>query len=194
MDDELRDVLTKVGQRVREVRIERHLTLAQVAAKAGVTRAFVSQVERGQTAASVSNMYRISAAIGLDLGTLFEPPLFEPLHSRLIRADERKPSFYGGSAIAYYKLTPQDEGRVELIEAHAAPGGSPDEALYARQGEVAIAHVKQGRLEFHFEGQTTVLNEGDTLTYDPTVPHTWRNSSQSMDAVVLFAHMPGGMF
>ncbi len=193
-DDELQDVVAKIGQRLREARLERHLTLSQVATSAGVTRAFVSQVELGQTSASVSNMYRISSALGLDLGTLFEPPLFEPLQSRLVRVDERKAAFYGGSDVAYHRLTPEDERRVELIETRAKPGGSPDEELYAREGDVAIAHVKQGSLEIRFESETVVLDEGDTLTYDPTVSHTWRNPSRRDDLIVLFVHLPGGMF
>jgi transcriptional regulator with XRE-family HTH domain len=193
-DDELQDVVEKVGRRLREARVERRLTLAQVAASAGVTRAFVSQVELGQTSASVSNMYRIASALGLDLSTLFEPPLFEPLRSRLVRVDEGKASFYGGRDVAYYRLTPEDERRVELIETRATPGGSPDEELYRREGEVAVAHVKQGSLEIRFESETVLMNKGDTLTYDPTVPHTWRNPSAHGDLVVLFVHLPGGMF
>ena len=59
---------------------------------------------------------------------------------------------------------------------------------------MAIAHVKQGSLEMRFESETLLLDAGDTLTYDPTVPHTWRNPSSRDDVVVLFVHLPGGLF
>ncbi len=108
-EDELSDVLARIGQRLRGAHLEGQLTLAQVAASAGVTRAFLSQVERGQSSASVSSMYRISSALGLDLTTLFEPPLFEPLSSRLVRVDARKAAFYGGAEVTYYRLTPEPE-------------------------------------------------------------------------------------
>jgi mannose-6-phosphate isomerase-like protein (cupin superfamily) len=54
--------------------------------------------------------------------------------------------------------------------------------------------VKRGSLEIRFEDETVVLGEGDTLTFDPTAPHTWRNPSLDDGTVVLFVDVPGRMF
>jgi transcriptional regulator with XRE-family HTH domain len=188
-EDEVRDLIVRIGQGLREARQERNLSLAQVAASAGVTRAFISQLERGRTTASVSNLYRICAALGIDLRTLLTPT-----RSRLVRVQDRKPSFFGGSDLVDYLLTPESERRVELIEVDVKPGGCADEELYVREGDLVITHVKRGSLEVRLEGETIMLNEGDTLTYDPRVPHTWRNPSRADETVVLFVDMPARMF
>lgn len=187
--DEVQEVVDRIGKRLRGIRAERGLTLQQVAAASGLTRAFLSQLERGETSASVSSLYRICAALGVGLQDLFEPP-----QSSLVRASERRASFLGGTGVVDYLLTPESERRAELIETHLEPGGTADEELFIRPGDLVIAHVRHGKLEVRLDAELIALGEGDTLTFDPTVPHTWRNPSKRAKAVVLFVDLPGGLF
>jgi transcriptional regulator with XRE-family HTH domain len=187
--DEVQEVVDRIGKRLRGIRAERGLTLQQIAAASGLTRAFISQLERGETSASVSSLYRICAALGVELQDLFEPP-----QSRLVRASERHASFLGGTGVVDYLLTPESERRAELIETHLEPGGTADEELFTRPGDLVIAHVRHGKLEVRLDAELITLDEGDTLTFDPTVPHTWRNPSKRARAVVLFVDLPGGLF
>lgn len=187
--EETQEVVDRIGKRLRGIRAERSMTLAQVAAASGLTRAFISQLERGETSASVSSLYRICAALGIELHDLFELP-----QSSLMRAAERRASFLGGTGVVDYLLTPDSERRAELIETHLEPGGSADEELFTRPGDLVIAHVRHGKLEIRLGKETITLGEGDTLTFDPTVPHTWRNPSRRAKAVVLFVDLPGGLF
>jgi transcriptional regulator with XRE-family HTH domain len=187
--DEVQEVVDRIGKRLRGIRAERGLTLQQIAAASGLTRAFISQLERGETSASVSSLYRICAALGVELQDLFEPP-----QSSLVRASERRASFLGGTGVVDYLLTPESERRAELIETHLQPGGAADEELFTRPGDLVIAHVRHGKLEIRLDAEVITLGEGDTLTFDPTVPHTWRNPSKRAKAVVLFVDLPGGLF
>jgi transcriptional regulator with XRE-family HTH domain len=187
--DEVQEVVDRIGKRLRGIRAERGLTLQQVAAASGLTRAFLSQLERGETSASVSSLYRICAALGVELQDLFEPP-----QSSLVRASERRASFLGGTGVVDYLLTPESERRAELIETHLQPGGAADEELFTRPGDLVIAHVRHGKLEIRLDAEVITLGEGDTLTFDPTVPHTWCNPSKRARAVVLFVNLPGGLF
>jgi transcriptional regulator with XRE-family HTH domain len=187
--DEVQDVVDRIGRRLRSIRAERGMTLEQVATSSGLTRAFISQLERGTTSASVSSLYRICATLGVELQELFEPP-----QSSLVRAAERKASFLGGTGVVDYLLTPQSERRAELIETHIEPGGTADEELFTRPGDLVIVHVQHGTLEIRMESDTVTLEEGDTLTFDPTIPHTWRNPSPRNTAIVMFVDLPGGLF
>ena len=189
MTDEVQEVVQRIGRRLRGARGERGLTLQQVAEASGLTRAFISQLERGETSASVSSLYRICSALGVELQELFEPP-----QSSLVRASERKASFLGGTGVVDYLLTPESERRAELIETQIDPGGAADDELFTRPGDLVIAHVRSGNLEIRFENETVTLAEGDTLTFDPTAPHTWRNPSAQTKAVVLFVDLPAGLF
>ena len=61
-----------VGRHLREARLRGKLTLAAVASAAGVTRSFVSAVERGETSPSIGSLYRICDVLGISMSSLFE--------------------------------------------------------------------------------------------------------------------------
>ncbi len=178
-------ILQGIGGRVRSLRLERGMTLEQVAQSAGLTRAFLSQLERGGSSASVTSLYRIAAALGVEFTSLFELPT-----SALVRGGERVATNLGGRGTVDYLLTPESERRTQLIETHIEPGGTADDELWTRPGELVIAHVTLGVLELVFEDETVTLGRGDTLTFDPSRPHTWRNPSGRGRTVVLWVHTP----
>ena len=61
-----------IGERVRAFRTEKGLTQKHLAEKAKISKSQVSQIELGSSGASVSSLYRISEALGVNLGRLFE--------------------------------------------------------------------------------------------------------------------------
>jgi transcriptional regulator with XRE-family HTH domain len=178
-------ILRLIGQRLRALRQERGLSLAQVAAAAGLTRGFLSQLELGDTAASVSSLVKIASALGVDVTSLFERP-----PSPLVRHAELKPSMLGGVGLVDYLLTPAGERRAQMIETHLEPGGHADTGLFARNGELVICHVVSGTLAMEFDGERCTLGTGDTLTFDPKVPHNWSNPSKRYRTKVFWVDVP----
>lgn len=59
-----------IGQRIREVRRERELTLKQLADKSGLTLTYLSDVERGQTRPSLKALLRIAGALEVSMADL----------------------------------------------------------------------------------------------------------------------------
>lgn len=174
-----------IGVRLRTLRRQRGLTLEQVATGAGLTRGFLSHLERGGTSASIGSLYRISEALGIEVASLFEPS-----GADLSRQDSRRPSFFGGEGVTDFVVTPSAERRVQVCETHVAPQGTPDRNLYSHQGDVSIVYVLSGELEVRFADDTITLGSGDALTFSPTQPHSWRNPSLSDDAVVVWVMLP----
>ena len=105
------------------------------------------------------------------------------------RLDVRGVSF-GGEGVENFVLSPRSERRAQVIETHVAPGGSPGPEPWSHAGDLVITTVLQGRLEFRFEGHTTVLEAGDTMAYSPAEPHSWGNPSDDTPALALFFGMP----
>jgi transcriptional regulator with XRE-family HTH domain len=174
-----------IGLRLRTLRRQRGLTLEQVATSAGLTRGFLSHLERGGTSASIGSLYRISEALGIEVASLFEPS-----GADLSRQDSRKPSFFGGEGVTDFVVTPSAERRVQVCETHIAPQGTPDRNLYSHPGEVSIVYVLNGALEVRFADDTITLGSGDGLTFSPTQAHSWRNPSLSDEAVVIWVMLP----
>jgi transcriptional regulator with XRE-family HTH domain len=74
MDDSTTALAQAIGARVRQERTERRWTLDQLADASGLSRRMVVNVEQGATNPSVGTLLRLSAALGVGLPALVEPP------------------------------------------------------------------------------------------------------------------------
>ncbi len=174
-----------IGTRLRALRRQRGMTLEQVASAAELTRGFLSHLERGGTSASIGSLYRICDALGIEIAVLFEPT-----GGTLTRRETREPSYFGGEGVTDYVVTPPTERRVQVLETHVAPQGTPDRKLWAHRGDISIAYVISGELEIRFADSTVTLGPGDALTFTPAEPHRWRNPSRHDDTIVMWVMLP----
>ncbi|MFO0947352.1 MAG: response regulator [Planctomycetota bacterium] len=62
----------KIGERIREARKTKSLTLAQMAERTGLSVGFLSQIELGKNSASVETLYRIARALAMVPGEFFQ--------------------------------------------------------------------------------------------------------------------------
>lgn len=61
----------RIGERIREARKQKSLTLAQLSERTGLSVGFLSQIELGKNSASVETLYRIACALGMTPGDFF---------------------------------------------------------------------------------------------------------------------------
>ena len=71
LDAELR-LNRALGARLRTLRKERQLTLKQLAGKTALSVSLISQIELGKSAASVSTLRKLAAALASTLSDLFQ--------------------------------------------------------------------------------------------------------------------------
>jgi transcriptional regulator with XRE-family HTH domain len=177
-----------VGSRLREARRAQGLTLDAVASAAGFTKSFVSAVERGDTSPSIGSLYRICEVLGISMSALFET--VDAPESNVVRRADVEGTYFGGEGVENYVLSPRTERRAQIIETHIAPGGSPGPEPWSHVGELVIATVLEGAVEFRFGERVTMLQRGDTITYSPAEPHSWGNPDDENAAVALFFEVP----
>jgi len=176
----------RVGERLRARRRELGLTISEVAERAGLTAGFISQLERDLTSASLSSLYRICAVLGIRVGNLVD----DVPAGRLIRREEQARRSLAMGDAEHLLLSSGDERRFHVTESHIPPGGSAGEELYTLPADVELVYVLRGSLELLVGAETHLLEEGDTLSYSPREPHTWRNPSETEEAVVLWTALP----
>ena len=71
LTDPEEELLATIGQNIRSLRKERDLTLKQVARRTGLSVSLLSQIERAESSASVSSLYKLARALDTNLTTLF---------------------------------------------------------------------------------------------------------------------------
>ena len=170
---------------MRSLRRERGLTIEQLAVATGLTKGFISQLERDRTAPSLASIARICDALGVRVGDIFED---EPSLA-LVRRSERPPS-NGTSSTRNHLLSLRDERRFKAIESEVAPGAGAGDELASLPGDVEFVYVLDGSLELRIGEETHLLETGDALTYPLSKPHTWRNASATEPLRVLWLSVP----
>jgi len=60
-----------IGRFIREGRIRQQLTLKQLARRTGLSVSLLSQIERAESSASISSLYKIATALGVQMSQLF---------------------------------------------------------------------------------------------------------------------------
>jgi transcriptional regulator with XRE-family HTH domain len=176
----------QLGPRIRSLRHARHVTLRQLAERAGVTESFLSQVEREVASPSIASVQRIARALDLGIADLFADG--EP-HSRIVRrADRRRISYPGLDSVDEF-LTAGSDGRLQVILSTVEPGGGTGEEAYSHDSDEEVGIVLSGSLVLWVADEHHLLEEGDTITYSSRLPHRNRNAGDRQ-AVILFCCTP----
>lgn len=167
-----------IGARLRSTRIDRGLTLEQLAQASGVTKGFLSRVERDATSPSVATLVQLCQVLSLPVGALFE----EPLIQRVSLADAPAISM-GGTGVTERLITSRAESRVQVIRSSMRPGADGGAQLYTVGSDVDVLHLISGELTLRFVGREERLAAGDTVTFPGREPHTWVAGPNGAEAV-----------
>jgi transcriptional regulator with XRE-family HTH domain len=176
---------TRIGAQLRAARLAGRKSMAEVAAQAGLTKGFVSKLERDLANVSVASLIRLCDALGVSVGSLFQAP-----HGEVVRRDARPPINFGGTRAREYLLTPAGEKRVQAILSDIEPGGGSGEEPYSLPADVEFVFVLAGRLEVTVAGERVTLDRGDAFTFPARAGHTFRAVPGAGPAQVLWVLSP----
>jgi transcriptional regulator with XRE-family HTH domain len=175
----------RIGARLRDARRRQGLTIDQIAQSTGLTKGFISRIERDVTSPSVSSLVTVCAALSLPVGELFTAPKTD-----VVRRAQAPHIQLTGRGADERLLTPRGQARLQLVHSIIEPGGTGGEELYTLNCEVEVAHVLHGRLQVLFSKSAELLEAGDTMTFSGREPHTWHNPDADEDAEVLWVIVP----
>lgn len=179
----------ELGMRLRSIRKSKGHSMREIAAHAGVSESFLSQVERGIASPSVASLRRICMALGESMGALFDDVMAPAAHDqRLVRVGDRR-RIYRPDGSSDYLITPQLASQLEvhynIISPHRSSGPEP----YTHLGEEECVYVLQGSLTLTWDGTVYELSAGDAMLIDPKIGHRFANDSDE-PAIVLWIISP----
>lgn len=182
-DDESPE-LDNLGQRIRELRTEKKLTLAALSLKSQVSVGMLSHIERGQTSPSLKTLERLRVALDVPLARLFERdrPLAQEA-GRVVRARHRRRLHFDKLGLVKELLSPPGHSDLEVLMLAIEPGGGSGPEPWSRSGEKA-GLVLSGRFELTIGDETYRLEEGDSFQFDSRVPHRFRNLADQESRVL----------
>lgn len=167
-----------LGNKIREIRLERNMKLSELAEKTGLSTSYISLLERDLTSPSISSLRKIAEALEVPL---FHFLIEENKSSILTRKEDRKKLALPKSNIVYEYVTPipmgnQVKPKLEIVYTELEPGTwSSDEPMSHRADECFL--VLEGEIKVQVGGEEYVLEEGDSLYIEEMIPHRYYNLS-----------------
>ncbi len=166
-------VSNELGSSLRERRKELGKTLQTVADAAGLTAGFISQVERGITAPSLSSLVSISEVLQTPLSSFLQQP-------KQVNAATHKSSRAAysitGDGVSYERLsTTFPDSQLHSVIVHEPPGfrGEP----ISHRGE-EMFYIIEGEITVEIEGRVEILKKGDSMHFDSSRIHsTWNHGT-----------------
>ena len=203
--------MEKVGLTIREERRKRDLTLEQLSQKTGLSKSFLSQIERGISEPSITSLKKISYVFGMSVVDLFTNethpnanhgrfPLFVEgggekeqsyVHDvKVVRSDHRKTLSLPGASIVYELLTSDLRRHLEAVYMKIDPGQtSGDEPMKDAPGE-KLCIVLKGSLEVKVGDEVHQLHDGDTIYFPAHFNHSWRGMGKNLIEVIWISTPP----
>ncbi|PVZ41223.1 helix-turn-helix domain-containing protein [Pseudomonas sp. CC120222-01a] len=170
------------GHEIRKLRKARGKTLAELALATGRSPSFLSQLERGNTDISITDLRNLAAALGVPLGWFFtadSKPQSEV--GRVVRADSRRRLGAFLDGITEELLSPDIGGRFEMFLSTFAKGATRPAAV-PRDTEEEI-YVVKGQFDIWIDDDMFSLKAGDSFRIVHE-PYRWVNTGDTEVVVV----------
>ena len=171
-----------IGRRVRTARTALGWTLDQLAARSGVSRRMLINVEQGATNPSIATLLRLSDAVGIGLPALVDTADDGAEPVVVHRDGDVAPTWTGssgGSAVMVAGTAPPDV--TELWDWRLGPGDDYRTEGH-RAGTRELMHVLSGTVVLVVGGSEQRLRSGDSASFDGSAAHAYRNGSASRAA------------
>ncbi|MFF3765410.1 helix-turn-helix domain-containing protein [Streptomyces sp. NPDC001922] len=183
------DHLTQsLARNLKRWRNERGFTLDGLAARAGVSRGMIIQIEQARTNPSVGTTVKLADALGVSLTTLLD--FDQEPRVQVVPADRavRMWSTEEGSSSTLLAGT-QTPGPLELWSWHLEPGDGSSSDPHP-SGTFELVHVRSGELTLVVEGEEHLLGAGTSASFEASGTHAYRNDGTEPVEVMMVVSVP----
>ncbi|MBN2034108.1 MAG: cupin domain-containing protein [Deltaproteobacteria bacterium] len=172
--DREEDIPVRVGEKVKKVREQRGLSLVDISRRTGLDEPSLLEIEEGTLAPPLGTVIKLAKALEMKMGYFIsgdENKAYTIVrHSdrkMISRFDSKKGKHYG---YEYESLAPYKKDRhMEPFLVTLQPAATEEERS-THDGQEFI-FVLTGKMEVRLGVEIHVLEPGDSIYYDSTVPH-----------------------
>lgn len=162
-----------LGRAIHELRRHDHLTIAEVAQQASISRGMLSKIENGQVSCSLETLNKIAGALGVSLSHLFRYYNVPAGNAQLVRSGTGMEVVRRGTKRGHtYHLLAYDQGPQKLFEPFLVTMDDASEVYPAFEHPgTEFIYVLKGKIQYRHGSELYLLNPGDSLSFRGEVPH-----------------------
>ncbi len=173
-----------IGQRLKNIRMERGLSQRELATRAGLTNGTISLIETDKTSPSVASLKSLLDAIPISMAEFFATIEDSGAPKVFYKAEEfTEVSPQGPGQVSLRQLGNAREHTLQVLHETYAPGADTGPEFLAHEGEEA-GIVTVGQIEVTVGDTKAILGPGDGYLFDSRQPHRFRNTTDSPCEIV----------
>ena len=165
----------QIAKNIKKIRLDRKMSQERLADLSGLTKGYISKIEKSDTAPPFSTLSKIAHSLNVDITVLtaeeLEPP--EDINLCIVRDGEgKKISSSILEGYHYEALAHKKSGK--NMEPFILMPAFDEKAIFSHDGE-EFMYIIEGTHEFTYDNKKYILNEGDSIYFDSRTPHTGRS-------------------
>lgn len=167
----------KIADRIRHMRKNKGLTLAQLGENVGLSKGLLSRIENNQVSPPIATLSKIARGLEVPISIFFEEEDSDQEGYAVTHGNERKQVVRRGTKIGftYYSLTGLKSRHViePFIVRYPVITKEPN-GLFDHPGEEFLLVLK-GEMQLVYGKEKIQLRPGDAVHFDPSTPHRGQN-------------------
>jgi transcriptional regulator with XRE-family HTH domain len=177
-----------IGEKLRALRLRKKMGLVELGRHTELSAAMLSKVERGKLFPTLPTLYRIALVFSVGLEYFFSDDRKRHVLG-IVRRSERKrfPERPDGRDISFY-FESLDFAAVERkLNAYYAEFQplQPGKARQHHHAGAEFLSVLRGKLELHIGTENHILDSGDSIYFDSSLPHSYRRVSEKLCSAII---------
>lgn len=185
---DLEIVAQSLAQNTRRVRQARGFSLDRLAARAGVSRGILIQIEQARTNPSIGTVIRVADALGVSIAQLLD---YSDAPTVRITPSEDAVVLWRTDAGSTARLLAGTEapGPLELWTWRIMPGEGHDSDAHP-VGSAELVRVDEGELTLVVDGREHRVPTGATVHFEAHHAHAYRNTGDVPTVITLAISIP----
>jgi transcriptional regulator with XRE-family HTH domain len=165
--------ILEISKKIKKYRLDKQLTIQELAEMSGVTKGLISQIENGRSIPSMPVLFKIihslDVAVNEFFGDMIKPVKEEPV---LIMRSENYTSFEKEDAVGffYHRILMKDiaASTLDIVLLTINPNS---QRPMVQTAALEYKYILSGAVEYNIDGKTYTLNAGDSILFNGMLPH-----------------------
>jgi transcriptional regulator with XRE-family HTH domain len=163
-----------LGERLKSLREERGLSLADLADLSSVSKAMIARVEKAQSSATAALLGRLCAGLGVRLSAVVAAA--DERRERISRRDEQPVWRDPETGYVRRQISPRDaESGIDIASIELPPGTRVPYEAWAANAYSQQLLMLDGTLDLRIGEERHVLHPGDCVDFDVARPNVFEN-------------------
>lgn len=171
-------IILEISKRIKSYRLEKGLTLQELADLSGVTKGMISQIENGRSIPSLTVLLSIVTSLQINLSEFFKD-ISEDESIVLIKKKGTYESFQkeGSNGFSYERFITRTikNSTIDIVFLTLEPNSTRDQVT---TDAYEYKYILSGEVDYLIADETYSLQEGDSLFFDGRLKHVPTNKSK----------------